>query len=37
MSLKTRGPKKSYGKTRTVFDYDGQYIPLGWCKCTIIN
>ena len=33
----TRGPKKSYGKTRTVFDYDGQYIPLGWCKCTIIN
>ena len=21
--------------TRTVFDYDGEYLPLGWCKCTV--
>ena len=37
-----REPKVStrYGKsweeskTRTVFDYNGEYVPLGWCKCT---
>ena len=22
-----------YGFTRTVFNYDGQYLPMGWCKC----
>jgi len=26
---------KSFGKTRTIFNYDGQYLPMGWCKCTI--
>lgn len=26
---------KEKGGTRTVFDYDGQYIPLGWCKCKV--
>lgn len=26
---------KGYGGTRTVFNYDGQYLPMGWCKCTI--
>lgn len=27
--------KKGYGKTRTVFDYDGQFLPMGWCLCSI--
>lgn len=26
-----------FGKSRTVFDLDGQYLPLGWCVCTIKN
>jgi CRISPR-associated protein Csm5 len=26
-----RGKQLGFGNTRTVFDYDGQYIPLGWC------
>lgn len=26
---------KKMGKTRTLFDYNGQYLPMGWCKCTI--
>lgn len=31
-----RAPQNSeYGTTRTVFNYDGQYLPLGWCKCSI--
>lgn len=25
-----------YGKTRTVFNNDGLYLPFGWCKCTFI-
>lgn len=29
------GVPKRWGGTRTVFDYDGQFIPMGWCKCTI--
>ncbi|UTC61720.1 type III-A CRISPR-associated RAMP protein Csm5 [Treponema sp. OMZ 787] len=33
----TRAQKRACGTTRTVFDYDGQYLPLGWCKCTVIN
>lgn len=28
------GKSNGYGGTRTVFDYDGEYVPLGWCKCT---
>ena len=32
-----RAPQnKKYGTTRWVFDNDGVYLPLGWCKCTII-
>lgn len=27
--------KKKWGGTRTLFDYNGQYLPMGWCKCTI--
>ena len=27
--------KKKMGKSRTLFDYNGQYLPMGWCKCTI--
>ena len=23
------------GTSRTVFNYDGQYLPMGWCKCTV--
>lgn len=28
-------PRHDYGTTRTVFNYDGQYLPMGWCKCTV--
>jgi CRISPR-associated protein Csm5 len=27
--------QKPYGTTRWVFNNDGQYLPLGWCKCTL--
>lgn len=27
--------KKGWGGTRWLFNNDGQYLPLGWCKCTI--
>ena len=30
-----KGKKLGFGGTRTVFNYDGQYLPLGWCKCTV--
>ncbi len=31
-----RSPESgTYGSTRTVFNYDGQYLPLGWCKCSV--
>lgn len=29
------GKPKSWGGTRTLFDYNGQYLPMGWCKCTV--
>lgn len=32
---KIKGKQLPYGTTRTVFDYDGQYLPLGWCKCSV--
>lgn len=32
---KIRGKQMPYGTTRTVFNYDGQYLPLGWCKCMV--
>ena len=39
-SPKTRRGKDDkplpYGKTRTVFNYDGLYLPLGWCKCSFV-
>ena len=28
-------PGKGWGETRFVFDNDGKYLPLGWCKCTL--
>lgn len=27
--------KHNFGTSRTVFNYDGQYLPMGWCKCTV--
>lgn len=30
-----KGKQNDWGSTRTVFNYDGQYLPLGWCKCTV--
>jgi CRISPR-associated protein Csm5 len=24
-----------YGNTRTVFDYNGEYVPMGWCLCSL--
>jgi len=30
-----KGKKLSYGKTRTLFDYDGKYAPMGWCILTV--
>jgi CRISPR-associated protein Csm5 len=29
-----KGKELSYGTTRTLFDYDGKYAPLGWCILT---
>lgn len=31
------GKKLPYGTTRTVFNYDGKYLPMGWCKCTVTD
>ena len=30
------GKPLPYGKTRTVFNYDGLYLPLGWCRCSFV-
>ncbi|MDO5774508.1 MAG: type III-A CRISPR-associated RAMP protein Csm5 [Spirochaetales bacterium] len=27
--------KHNFGTSRTVLNYDGQYLPMGWCKCTV--
>ena len=27
--------KHTYGTSRTVLNYNGQYLPMGWCKCTV--
>ena len=32
---KRKGKIMPYGTTRTVLNYDGVYLPLGWCKCTV--
>jgi CRISPR-associated protein Csm5 len=29
------GKIQGAGNTRTVFDYDGQYVPMGWCVLTM--
>ncbi|MGN0731770.1 MAG: type III-A CRISPR-associated RAMP protein Csm5 [Treponema sp.] len=26
----------TYGTSRTVLNYNGQYLPMGWCKCTVL-
>lgn len=36
-ALRYPDAKKGYGKTRTLFDYNGQFVPLGWCECKIEN
>jgi CRISPR-associated protein Csm5 len=28
------GKALGYGETRTLFDYDGKYLPMGWCVLT---
>lgn len=30
-----KGKEMGFGETRTVFNYDGQYVPMGWCLCTV--
>lgn len=30
-----KGEKMPFGTSRFVLNYDGQYIPLGWCKCKV--
>lgn len=30
-----KGKQQSYGGTRTVLDYNGEYVPMGWCRCTV--
>ena len=29
------GREKGYGNTRILLDYNNQYIPMGWCLCSI--
>jgi len=29
------GKPLGYGGTRTLFDYDGKYVPMGWCVLTL--
>ncbi len=29
--------QKPYGTTRTLLDYNGDYVPMGWCKCTLMK
>jgi len=30
-----KGKELSYGTTRTLFDYDGKYVPMGWCILSV--
>lgn len=32
-----KGREMPFGTSRTVLNYDGQYLPMGWCKCTVEN
>jgi CRISPR-associated protein Csm5 len=34
-SFRKPDASKGAGNTRTVFDYDGQYVPMGWCVLTV--
>lgn len=29
------GKEKGYGKTRILLNFDDEYIPMGWCLCTL--
>jgi CRISPR-associated protein Csm5 len=29
------GKPIGYGKTRTLFNYDGKYLPMGWCALSV--
>lgn len=31
-----KGKVMPYGTSRTVLNYNGQYLPMGWCKCTVL-
>lgn len=31
-----KGKVMPYGTSRTVMNYNGQYLPMGWCKCTVL-
>lgn len=30
-----KGKIMPYGTSRTVLNYNGQYLPMGWCKCSV--
>lgn len=30
-----KGKVMPYGTSRTVLNYNDQYLPMGWCKCTV--
>lgn len=30
-----KGKVIPHGTSRTVLNYNGQYLPMGWCKCTV--
>lgn len=30
-----KGKQMPSGTTRTVMDYNGEYLPMGWCVCTV--
>lgn len=32
-----KGKVMPSGTSRTVLNYNGQYLPMGWCKCTVEN
>lgn len=32
-----KGKIMPYGTSRTVLNYNGQYLPMGWCKCSVEN
>ena len=32
-----RGKIQKYGTTRTLLDYNNNFVPMGWCKCTVLD